>query len=381
MRLFISAGEPSGDLHGANLIRSLQKFHPGIEFHGLGGERMAEAGCRLVFPLCELAVIGFFEVLTSLPKFIRVLNLADRWLREHRPDAVVLIDFPGFHWWLARRAKALGIPVIYFVPPQIWGWASWRVNKMRRLVNLVLCNLPFEADWYRERRVPCRYVGHPYFDELRGQKLDDRFLAEQRAREGTIVTILPGSRQVELDHNLESQLRAAERIHAARPETRFLVACLKEKHRLQVEKMLAGRQLPIEPHAGRTPECIELAHSCLSVSGSVSLELLWRGKPSVVVYRHQRLLVAVAHVLKQCRYITLVNLLADRELFPEFFSHRCQAKEMSDAIIHWLNTPADHDAVRNELAELRGRVAESGACDRAAAAVVEMATARRSLAA
>jgi len=175
MRLFISAGEPSGDLHGANLVRCLQQLQPDLECHGFGGERMAQAGCKLAFPLCDLAMVGFIKVLFNVHRFARVLKLAERCFHEQRPDAVVMIDFPGFHWWLARRAKALGIPVIYFVPPQLWAWGGWRAGKMRRLVDQVLCALPFEADWYRDRNVPSRYIGHPYFDEMRLQAARCRF--------------------------------------------------------------------------------------------------------------------------------------------------------------------------------------------------------------
>ena len=130
MRLFISAGEPSGDLHGANLVRSLKQLRPDIECVGFGGERMEAAGCRLLYPLCRLAVMWFLRVLANSPVFLDLLSRADRYFRHQRPDAVVLIDYPGFHWWLARRARAHGIPVFYFVPPQLWAWASTRRNHM-----------------------------------------------------------------------------------------------------------------------------------------------------------------------------------------------------------------------------------------------------------
>jgi lipid-A-disaccharide synthase len=372
MRLFVSAGEPSGDLHGANLIRGLQALHPGIDYHGFGGDRMTDAGCQLVFPLCDMAVVGFVRVLSSIHRFASVLNLADRFFREHRPDAVVLIDFPGFHWWLARRAKAHGIPVIYFVPPQLWAWASWRVNKMRRLVDHVLCALPFEEAWYRQRNVTATYIGHPYFDELRSQRLNSLFVAQQQARPGTIVALLPGSRNQELDHNLSSLIRSAELIHQRRPDVRFLFACLKSDHQRRVAEMLHESRLPIEAHAGRTAEIIHLAHSCIAVSGSVSLELLYRGKPSVVVYQQNAIGIAVARWIMQCRYISLVNLLADRELFPEFLTAKCEAEGMAKHILYWLNDRTAYEAVRGDLVALRDRVAEPGACDRAAAYVLNV---------
>jgi lipid-A-disaccharide synthase len=372
MRLFVSAGEPSGDLHGANLIHCLRRHEPGLQVDGFGGERMAAAGCRLVYPLCELALVGLFRVLANVPLFWRILGRADRAFRERRPDAVVLIDYPGFHWWLARRARAHGIPVIYFVPPQLWAWASWRVAKMRRLTDRVLCTLPFEEAWYRARDVAARYIGHPYFDELRGQRLNGDFVAAQRERPGTVVALLPGSRSQELHYNLPSLLRAAALIHGCRPDVRFLVACLRDGHRRHVEERVRDLELPVEAHAGRTPEIIHLAHSCLAVSGSVGLELLYRTKPSVVLYRHHWTGIALAHLLLRCRYISLVNLLAERELYPEFFGTGCPAGQMAAHVLRWLNDRVAYEALCAELADLRDRVAEPGACERAAAAVLEV---------
>jgi lipid-A-disaccharide synthase len=372
MRLFISAGEPSGDLHGANLIHALRRREPGLEVHGFGGDRMAAAGCQIAFPLCELAFVGLFRVLANVPKFWRILGLAERVFRTQRPDALVLIDYPGFHWWLARKARAHGIPVLYFVPPQLWGWASWRVHKMRRLTDRVLCTLPFEEEWYRRRDVVAEYIGHPYFDDLRQQRLDHAFISSQRERPETIIALLPGSRNQELHYNLSSLLRAATLIHSRRPDTRFLVACLHERHREQVAEKAHDLFLPLEVYAGRTQEIIHLAHSCLAVSGSVSLELLYRGRPSTILYRHHWTGIALAHLLKSCRYITLVNLLADKELFPEYFGTGCPAEAMAGHVLHWLEDRTAYETLCGELAVLRERVAKPGACERAADAVLEL---------
>ncbi|HEY7315892.1 MAG TPA: lipid-A-disaccharide synthase [Gemmataceae bacterium] len=378
MRLFVSAGEPSGDLHGANLIHALRRRQPNLDIYGFGGDRMAAAGCRLLYPLCDLAVVGIAPVVANLPRFWRLLGMADRFFQEQRPDALVMIDYPGFHWWLARRARAWGVPVIYFVPPQIWGWLTYRVHKMRRLTDRVLCNLRFEEDWYRQRNVAAEYIGHPYFDELREQRLDSAFVQEQREKPGVILAVLPGSRDSELRFNLSSLLRAATLIHARRPDTRFLVGCFRDRHRRQVEDGARGLGLPIEIHVGRTPEIIHLAHSCLAVSGSVSLELLYRGKPSTVQYRHRWISIALAHILKRVPFITLVNLLANKELFPEYFGVGCPADSMAAHVLHWLNDRGVYESLCGELASLRERVATPGACERAADAVLTLIRQRQS---
>ena len=200
--IFFSAGEPSGDLHGANLIRQLQGQCPGLQAVGYGGPEMAAAGCRLHADLTALAVMWFARVLLNLHKFWDLASRADRYFRHQRPDAVVLIDYPGFNWWIARRAKVHGIPVFYYTPPQIWAWARWRVKKMRRLADHVLCSLPFEEPWFRRHGCNATFVGHPFFDEVRRHADDEAFLAAHRNQPGPLVAILPGSRTQEVVHNL-----------------------------------------------------------------------------------------------------------------------------------------------------------------------------------
>jgi lipid-A-disaccharide synthase len=170
-KIFFSVGEPSGDLHAANLIRSLQTSSERIgavqpRFRGFGGPRMRDAGCSLDFELTNLAVVGFAEVLPKLREFFRVADIASDVFERDRPDAVVLVDFPGFNWHIAKRAKKFGIPVFYYLPPQLWAWGSWRLRKMRATVDHVLCNLPFEPEWYAKRKMQVEYVGHPFFDEI-----------------------------------------------------------------------------------------------------------------------------------------------------------------------------------------------------------------------
>jgi lipid-A-disaccharide synthase len=365
MRIFFSAGEPSGDLHGANLIKALQRLDPEVECLGFGGDRMEAAGCRLLYPLCRFAIMGVTHVLRSVSVFLKLLIKADRLFQYEPPDAVVLIDYPGFNWWLARRAHFRGVPVFYFVPPQIWGWADWRVKKMRRWVDHVLCSLPFEEGWYRERGVQADYIGHPYFDELVKQELDRDFIAGQRTRPGTIVGLLPGSRTQEVHLNLPTLVGAASAIHGVRPDTRFLMACFKPAHARYAEEHLRGRAY-IEPHVGRTPEILDLAKACVAVSGSVGLELLHHGKPAAVVYRIPSYYVPIFRLLRKARYISLVNLLADREIFPEFLTDRCEGEAVARHVLHWLNDAAAYDDVRGQLAELRLRVGSPGACERAA---------------
>jgi lipid-A-disaccharide synthase len=313
----------------------------------------------------------FGQAIANILTFIRLTKQAERHFHTDRPDAVILIDYPGFHFALAKRAHAAGIPVYFFVPPQLWAWAGWRVKKVRRWFAGVLTALPFEEAWYRDRGVKTQYVGHPYFDELAAQSLDAGFLAEQRARGGTIIGLLPGSRNQEVANNFADMLRAAHRIHAARPDVRFLVASFNEHQADAARQAAAGSSLPIEFHVGRTAEIIAIADACISVSGSVSLEMMNRLKPAVILYRAAWHLKVLSWFLLKVKYISLVNLLADEEIYPEFATTRDRSNEMAEHILRWLNDPAARTACIDRLRQVKEQVALPGACDRAAQFLLE----------
>jgi lipid-A-disaccharide synthase len=317
LTIFFSVGEPSGDLHGANLIRQLQARCPGFQAVGYGGPKMAAAGCRLHADLTALAVMWFARVLLNLHKFLELGSRADRYFRHHKPDAVVLIDYPGFNWWIARRAKVHGIPVFYYSPPQIWAWARWRVKKMRRLVDHVLCCLPFEEAWLRRRGCNATFVGHPFFDEVRSYPYDEAFMAEYRGRKGPLVVLLPGSRTQEVTHNLRWFIKAVTLIRQRVPDARFALAAFKPHQAEIARKMIDDAGQSIEIFVGKTPELMRMADCAMSVSGSVSLELLYHTTPTVILYWIDRFAYFVQCFFRKVKYITLVNLIATDALNEE----------------------------------------------------------------
>jgi lipid-A-disaccharide synthase len=348
---------------------------------------MAEAGASLLYPLVQLAVMWFLSVFRNIATFIGLIIQADRYFRDHRPDAVILIDYPGLHWWIAKRAKARGVPVFYYVPPQLWAWAGWRVKKIQQTVDLVLCSLPFEPDWYRTRGVSqVEYVGHPYFDELNDRELDESFLQAMQPDEhlGPLVAILPGSRTLELKRNLPIMVRAAARLASERPATRFAVACLNEKHRILAETIierslakLAGSPRPdIAIHAARTPELIRIADIAWAVSGSVSLELMMEAIPTVILYKVNRFDLVIARPFIKAKYITLVNLLAGAELMPEYLTSRDVSGELARWGRTWLEDSVARARATANLAALRHQVARPGASRRAAERIVSWLNAR-----
>jgi lipid-A-disaccharide synthase len=381
MRIFISAGEPSGDLHGANLIAALRARLPETEFVGFGGPKMSAAGAKLLYPLVNLAIMWFLNVFLNILTFVRLIFRADRYFRDQNPSAVILIDYPGLHWWIAKRARARGIPVFYYVPPQLWAWAGWRVKKVQRTVDLVLCSLPFEPDWYRARGVSqVEYVGHPFFDDLAERELDEAFLAQVQAsaHQGPLVAILPGSRTQELTRNLPIMVRAAAKLARQRPATRFAVACLHERHRALAERIIRtnirgarDHSAPrIEVFAARTAELIRKADVAWAVSGSVSLELMMEALPTVILYKLNRFDLWIARPFIKAKFITLVNLLADEELMPEYLTERDVSDELSGWARTWLDDPAARARATANLVALRHQVARPGASERAAGRIV-----------
>jgi len=370
MNIFISAGEPSGDLHGSNLAKALLAHDPNIELFGFGGSKMREAKCNLIYPLVDFAVMGLYQALKAYPQFKKILNLAIDHFVQCKPDVLVLIDYPGFHWHLAAAAKKLGIPVIYFVPPQIWAWASWRVKKMRRLTDLVLCNFPFEEKWFKQNNVPAKHIGHPFYDQILNQKLDEAFIATEKSKTGLAIGLLPGSRNQEVAMNFDTLLKAANLLNQEHPETRFLVAAFSEAHKKNILEKIKNTNLPIEVHTGRTPEIMSMVYACASVSGSVSLELLGAQTPSVIIFQTSPLLSIAALALKNTPYITLVNLLAEKEVFPERFGYFCNSKWVFNQLSAWIKFPEKHKALVKELSILKALTMSGGACEKGAIEII-----------
>lgn len=352
--LFFSVGEPSGDLHAAKLISQLRQLQPSATFQGFGGVRMREAGCHIDYELTGLAVMGFTEVLPKLREFYRVADIASDIFARKRPDAVVLVDFPGFNWHIAERAKQHNIPVIYYLPPQLWAWGGWRIAKMRRNVDHIICNLPFEPQWYARRRVPVDYVGHPFFDEVRERQLDERFLAQWRECEGVQVAVLPGSRTREVKKIWPMQLAAIRELARRHPQARFMVAALHDQHCLWCSQQLtdSDQGLNIEFFVGKTSEIIELADCSLMKSGSVSLEMMARGTPSVVVYHISRGHYAIALCVKRVKSMSLPNLIAGKVIMPEFLAVGATGKAIGQSIAALDRLMSDADERERQRQEL-----------------------------
>jgi len=376
-RLFFSVGEPSGDVHGANLIRALREKCPTISVRGFGGDKMVDAGLQSDFDLTTLAVVGFAEVLPKLREFFRVADIAEDVFRKGLVDGVVLIDFPGFNWHIAKRAKKYGLPVYYYLPPQLWAWGSWRIKKIRKYVDRVLCNIPFEKEWFESRGVAVDYVGHPFFDVVYSQPLDQDFVNQWREAPALQVGVLPGSRQHEVHRIWPLQLEIIRRLHDEFPSVRFLVAALKDQHAEWCRSQIHGtdERLPIEIFSEKTSEIISLADCVLTKSGSVSLELMAREKPTVVLYQVSNLTYVLGKMLTRLKSMTLPNMIAGETIMPEFLAagkSKIAVKQAEVALADLLRSPESRQRQKDSLKKLAKEFAQPGASVKAAELLLVM---------
>jgi len=389
MRIFFSVGEPSGDLHGANLIRRLRVRADAegdeLQCVGFGGPKMKAAGCELKFDLTTMAVMFIAEVLKNIRLFFRLIGEADDYFAKNKVDAVVLIDYPGFNWWIAKKAKKHGIPVFYYGVPQMWAWAGWRIRKIRKYVDHVLCKLPFEVDWFQQRKCKATYVGHPYFDQLTNQQYDEAFLRNLAAQESPLLLLLPGSRNQEIKSVLPILLKTAEIIKQRVPDCRIVVGSYNTQQQTVSQSMIDDRGVDVTAVVDRTPELMKSATLCIACSGSVSMELLYHRKPTIIVFKIKRWAMIAQAVLLKTKFITLVNLIAASDIrkrtwapydpdakgaepamMPEYLTTGDPSASIADRAIIWLTEPERRRAKINEMDVLAKQFAIPGATDRAA---------------
>ena len=376
--ILLSAGEASGDLHGATLCRALREIHPGVRLIGMGGPRMAAAGVELVADVSGHAVVGTSEALGRIPRLYRAYRLLKARLIEERPRALVVIDFPEFNLRLARIARRAGVPVVYFIPPQLWAWRRGRIRQMARRVSRVLAVLPFEEKLYQDAGVPVDFVGHPLLDVL---PLD---LARDEARRRldvdpgeSLIGLLPGSRREEVERLLPPMLVAAKRLSAAGVARRFALGLAPTVDAAAVGRLVkaavdeGGPRVDVfERH---TYEVMAAADVVLISSGTATLEAALLGAPMVVCYRVSRVTEAVVRLLVKVRWCSLPNLIANRGVVPEVLQDELTGQRLAAEALRLIEDPAAAAAQRTAFEQVRAQLGAPGVGRRAAQAVIETA--------
>ncbi|HAL92291.1 MAG TPA: lipid-A-disaccharide synthase [Verrucomicrobia bacterium] len=334
-RLMIVAGEVSGDQHAARLVRDLRAARADVELFGIGGDALRREGVRTVVDAREMAVVGFFEVLLRYSFFRRVFNQMTALLSQERPDALLLVDYPGFNLRLAAKAHAMGIPVLYYVSPQVWAWHKSRIPKMAKILDLLMVIFPFEVDVFRGTGLKTVFVGHPLVESVL------RTLAAPTPElpwpPGAMrVAILPGSRRQEIQRILPVMLDAARELRRRDPETSFLIPAASEEIEALIQAQVALR--PAEERAtlgvvtGRMREVARQARAAMVCSGTATVETALLKCPMIVVYRTMALTYWFGRLVIRVKWLGMVNLIANRSLCPEFIQGAARPVAMADAL-------------------------------------------------
>ncbi len=374
-QILIVAGEASADLHAARALAELGRLRPGIHAFGVGGPRLRAAGLEALAPAEDISVMGLAEVLPRIPRILGILRALARAAAERRPKAALLVDLPDFNLRLAAKLKKLGIPVVYYVSPTIWAWRRGRARKIAKVVDRMLCILPFEERFYDGTGVSASFVGHPF-----AEKPAPADPAAYRAELGlpasrTTVALVPGSRPSELRRIFPAMLEAAERIRRARPDAQFVVPVAPTLARAQVEPYVAAhRTLEVKLVDGHTEEVVGASDAALVKSGTSTLETAIMLRPMVVVYRLSWLSYLVGRLLVRIAHFALVNILAGRGLVPELLQRDASPERMAAEIERLLGDRGAREAQLQGLREVRASLGEPGAAERVAAEVARAMT-------
>ncbi len=369
MRYFIIAGEPSGDLHGSNLVRQLRVADPAAEIACWGGELMKEAGATLLKHYRETAFMGVWEVLVNIRKVQANFRECRRQISEVKPDVLILIDYPGFNLRIARHAREAGLKVFYYISPKFWAWGEGRVKKIKLYVDRLYIIFPFEKEFYRRHSYPAVFLGNPLIDHIDGWRTGAPRNRDIRATMGLdsrpVIALLSGSRLQEVTRMLP--VMAAEA--PAYPDYQFVVAAM-DHLPAQIYEDIAEKY-PVKIVYGMTYDLLAVAEAALVTSGTATLETALFDVPQVVCYRTSPLTYRLAKLVMRVRFISLVNLIMDREVVRELIQGDLNPAKLHRELADILVTGYRNEVVRKDYAELRGILGGGGASERVAADIVK----------
>ena len=369
-RVMIIAGEASGDLHGAGVVRELKRLSPDVDVYGVGGDKMKREGMDIIYHLRELGFMGFMEVLKHLP-FIKTMEYTlEQIVKFKKPDVLILIDYPGFNLRFARIAKRYGVKIVYYISPQVWAWHKSRLKKIRLLVDKMLVIFPFEEAFYRAEGIDAEFVGHPLLEVLES-KLDrknfcKRFSLDQQK---PIIALLPGSRKQEIDHIFPEMLSAARMI-SLQNDAQIVVGVAPTLEEEYFRTLYNIKDVHFIK--GLTYEVMANADFAFVTSGTATLETACFGTPMFVVYKTSWLTYVIGRAMVHVKNIGLVNIVAGKMIAPEFIQHKARAKKMAKQAMSLLNNKKRLADLKAELSEVKVMLGTVGASKRVAERVLQM---------
>ncbi len=372
-KILLVAGEVSGDLHGSCLVEAIRRIDPDIEFFGIGGEGLEKAGMKLLYPSQPLSVVGITEVFFKLRAILKALRGMKKSIDRERPDLVILIDFPDFNLRLAKTAHRKGIPILYYISPQVWAWRPKRIRLIARLVKKIIVLFPFEVPLYEAAGADVEWVGHPLLDivkpTLSREKAFQQFGLDPRRR---TVGLLPGSRKHEVERLLPPLLASAHLLQKDIPDLQFIIPLAPGLPKTLLLSRMENISVPVAVVEGFTYDVMNLSELLIVASGTATLEGAIVGKPMIIVYKVSFLSYWVGRALIQLDHIGLVNLVAEKEIAPELIQMDVNPRQIADEAFRILRDPILSRKMTESVNEVRQKLGEPGAAERAARIVTSL---------
>ena len=369
--IMIVAGEASGDLHGAKLVRAMLAQDPSLFFVGIGGSRLRSAGVRIVVDAAQLAVVGITEVFAKGLSLLKGVSSAKRLLKTLAPDLLILIDFPDFNLHLAAKAKRIGIPVLYYISPQIWAWRQGRIRQIKSRVDHMAVILPFEEAFYRQHQVPATFVGHPLLDEREPVTASEK--APQKIQ-APLIGLLPGSRDKEVLRHLPVMLKCATLLRRHFKQIRFVVSRAPTVSGALFDDIMGefshGEAMTV--FGGPVGEIFEQSRMVIAVSGTVTLEAALTGTPTVIIYKVSPVSYWIGMRLVRVEHIGLINLIAEKRIVPELVQQEVTPENIFKHVEAMLQNPEQFEETVAELLRAAGRLGKPGASKRTAALAMKL---------
>jgi len=372
-KILLVAGEVSGDLHGSHLVDAIHRIHPEVQFWGVGGEDLKKSGMEILYSAHSLSVVGITEVFTKLRSILKALRRLKKSLKQERPDLVILIDFPDFNFRLAKIAHRRGIPILYYISPQVWAWRPKRTRWIARVVKKMVVLFPFEVPLYEVAGVDVEWVGHPLLDivkpTLSKEVAFQKFGLDPKRR---TVGLLPGSRIHEVERLFPSLLASAHLLQKEIPELQFIIPLAPGLPKTILSSYMEKISVPVKVVEGFNYDVMNLSDLLITASGTATLEGAILGKPMIIIYRVSFLSYWIGRALIRVDHIGLVNLVAGKEVAPELIQKDVHPQRIAEEALLILRDPLMSRKMTESMDEVRQKLGKPGAAQRAARIVISL---------
>ncbi|SJZ47368.1 lipid-A-disaccharide synthase [Selenihalanaerobacter shriftii] len=371
-KVLVIAGEASGDMHAAHVIEEMKRQYDDLEFVGIGGTQMAEAGVDIIFDPTKLSTIGFIEALKHLRLMYQVLDKLEKTIDQEKPDVALLVDYSGFNLKVAKLTKKKRVPTVNYFAPSAWVWGKWRAKKMARRQAKIASVFPMEAEVYNEAGAEVNFVGHPLLDIVESKFNLKESVNELVDLDKDIVGLLPGSREQEIESLLPSMLRAAEILQSRRKNIKFVLPVAETISQQLIERIVSGYEINIRMVSGHSYEVMDLAKLVIVASGTATLEAACLGTPMVIIYQTSLLTWLLGNLLVKIPYVGLPNIIMEKEIVPELLQDEVKPDNIVEASLKILDSPEYYQQIQKDLQTVVTKLGDGGAIKKVAQMVLQV---------